>query len=228
MSILYYWAKVLKKLQGSAIRNSHFEKPSKANAGSVILNSSFGKYSYCGYNCKILNCDIGRFTSIADRVVIGNYHHPMEWVSTSPAFYKGRDSIPKNLAALTYNPTSSRTIIGNDVWIGEGVFIKDGITIGDGAVIGMGSVVTKDVPSYAEIAGNPARMIKMRFDEEIVQMLKEIRWWDFEDEELKGLACYFNSPDKVYMAVKVESSETEKYGTIYDLKQCREADHGDI
>lgn len=96
-------------------------------------------------------------------VSVGLAKHPMTWVSTSPAFYCGRGSIPKNLAVLDFCSDAPKTVIGHDVWIGKGVFIKGGVEIGNGAIIGMGSVVTKDVPPYTIVAGNPAREIRLRF-----------------------------------------------------------------
>lgn len=195
--IKYYWSKLIKKLPGSSIRNVVFEKPSKAEARCTIINSSFGRYSYCGYNCTIINCSVGRFTSIADKVTVGISHHPIEWSSTSPAFYFGKDSIPKHLAKMHYNSNSQITTIGNDVWISEGVFIKDGLKIGDGSVIAMGSVVTKDVPPYAIVAGNPARMIKMRFNQEMIEKFQEIKWWNFDVEKLRRLAEFFHDPNEL-------------------------------
>jgi len=75
--------------------------------------------------------------------------------------------------------------IGNDVYIGYHVIILSGVTIGDGAVIGAGSVVAGDVPPYAIVAGNPAHIVRYRFDEETITKLLEIRWWDWPDEKVK-------------------------------------------
>ena len=102
LNISYIWSKFIKRLPGASIKNSTFEVPSKAEPRSSIINSSFGRYSYCGYNCTIINAKIGRYCSIADHVSIGLEKHPIEWVSTSPAFYKGKDSIPKDLASLSW------------------------------------------------------------------------------------------------------------------------------
>ena len=182
----------MRKLPGVAIKNTEMEKPSKIEAGSTVIDSRIGRYSYCGYDCIILNAEIGRFSSISDDVVIGQARHPINWVSTSPAFYKGRDSIPKNLATLTFDSSPERTIIGNDVWIGARVMVKSGVRIGDGAVIGMGSIVTKDVPSYEIWAGNPAKKIKDRFPPEIKKQISVLQWWNLCDDELKLASTQFD------------------------------------
>ena len=88
-----------------------------------------------------------------------------------------------------------KTIIGNDVWIGERALIKGGIKIGDGAVIGMGSVVTKNVPPYAIVAECPARIIRKRFDEQLIEKLLKIKWWDFDEEIIQNYAKYIKSPE---------------------------------
>src|SRR6185312_1217704 len=93
MNILYILSKVLKKIRGSSIINSKIDKTSKVESGSHIVNTTFDRYSFCGYDCEIVNCDIGSFCSIANNVKIGGGMHPMQWVSMSPVFYEGRDSI---------------------------------------------------------------------------------------------------------------------------------------
>lgn len=204
MTLSYLWAKLWKKLPGSAIRASALEKPCKVNAQSTVIGTSMGRYSYCGYGCNLINCQIGRFCSIADRVSIGLAGHPMEWVSASPAFYHGRGSIPKDLAALDYDSFPQQTVIGNDVWIGQNVLVKPGVTIGDGAVIGMGSVVTKDVPPYGVVAGNPARLVRLRFAPELAERLERSKWWDLEPAALKRYAHLMSDPEAFLKALEAD------------------------
>lgn len=189
----YICAKVLKKMRLSAIRNSSIHPSSKIEAGSAVLDSVFDRHSFCGYDCSILSCDVGAFCSIANKVSVGGVAHPVSFVSTSPVFLSHKDSVKAKFASHDFLPIV-RTRIGNDVWIGEGAYIKAGVTIGHGAVVGMGSVVTKDVPPYAIVAGNPAKLIRMRFDESIVEALLEMAWWDVPDDELSRLAVYFDRP----------------------------------
>ena len=196
MNLKYLWSKFMKNLPLSAVTGCSFEKPSKLNAQSSAVNATMGRYSYCGYGTKLLNCKIGRFCSISDNVCIGLSSHPMEWVTTSPAFHFGRGSIPKDLAALSYDSDPPLTTVGNDVWIGQNVLIKPGITVGDGAVIGMGSVVTRDVPPYAVVAGNPARVIRMRFAPEIIERLIASAWWDLPPKLLKEYASLIPDPER--------------------------------
>jgi acetyltransferase-like isoleucine patch superfamily enzyme len=191
---MYLLFKILKKLRGSAIQNSVIDKSSKIESGSIVVNSQFSKHSFCGYDCSILNCHVGSFCSIANRVIIGGVSHPMEFVSTSPVFLSHKDSIKAKFADHIYLP-ALRTAIGNDVWIGEGAYIKAGINVGHGAVIGMGSIVTHDVPPYAIVAGNPARLIRHRFSDEIIQGLLASKWWDWPDARLHSLGPYINDPE---------------------------------
>lgn len=185
MKIKYLWNKLIKKLPGSAIASSVIPKQSKVEARSTVINTDMGIYSYVGYNCTVLNCSVGNFCSIADGVLIGLGNHPINWVSTSPAFYYGRDSIPKDLASKEFKHEEKRTIIGNDVWIGARATIKEGVTIGDGAIIGMGSIVTKDIPAYAIAVGNPAKPIGYRFEKDIRDRLLSSKWWELPLDVLK-------------------------------------------
>lgn len=119
----------------------------------------------------------------------------MNWVGMSPVFYEGRDSVKAKFSTHKRDDIK-RTIIGHDVWIGHSVIIKQGVTVGTGAVIGMGSIVTKDVAPYAIVAGSPAKEIRKRFNNEIIQKLLESKWWEFSDEKLHKYAAYFKEPEK--------------------------------
>ena len=161
MSIKYLISKFLKKIQIPAIKNSSIDKKSKVCSGSHIVNSSIGKYSYVGNYSTVIDCKIGSYCSIADNCIIGGASHPLNWVSSSPVFYSGKNVLRKNFSEKSYKEFAE-TIIGNDVWIGSCCLIKGGVTVGDGAVIGMGSVVTHDVPAGEVWAGNLARCLKKK------------------------------------------------------------------
>lgn len=200
-TIIYLWAKIIKKIRGSAIRNSQIHLSSKIESGSNITNTKMDKHSFCGYNCEISNTEIGSFCSIANGVVIGGGMHPIKWVSTSPVFYEGRDSV-KAKFSIHKRKLVETTYIGHDVWIGQNVLIKQGVNIGTGAVIGMGSVVTKDILPYSIVAGVPAKEIKKRFDKNVIEDLMESKWWEMEDNVLSKFAEHFKDPKKFIRIMK--------------------------
>ena len=191
----YLLARLQKKLLLRAVADSEVDASAAIEAGSQIVNSKIGKHSFCGYNCVISNTEIGKFCSIADEVYIGGSNHPMEYVSTSPVFLSHRDSVKMKYAKFDHLDLP-RTRIGHDVWIGHGVHIRAGVDIGTGAVIGMGAVVARDVAPYSIVVGNPAREIRKRFREEIVEQLLNSAWWDYSDQELMKAAVHFNDPSK--------------------------------
>ena len=193
--IKYIWSKIFKKIRSSAIRNSTIHRTSKVESGSSFINSEMGKHSFCGYDCDISNATIGSFCSIANGVVIGGGMHPINWVGTSPVFYEGKDSVKAKFSKHKREKIKNTTI-GHDVWIGQNVIIKQGIKIGTGSIIGMGSIVTKDIPPYSIYAGNPAKLIRERFDKETIDKLLKIEWWKFEDKKLMNYAQYFTNPDE--------------------------------
>src|ERR1700720_362788 len=137
---------------------------------------------------------IGRYTSIGEDVQIGRQDHPTDWMSTSPFQYLDTklfdigsqfDGGPEfqtyksHLVGKVPGTRLKYTNIGNDVWIGHGAFVRAGVTIGDGAIVAAGSVVVKDVPDYAIVGGNPARVIRLRLPEEIARQLSELEWWKY-------------------------------------------------
>lgn len=202
--IKFLIAKALKKSRFSAVRQSEVHPTSKIESGSSFIGSVMGRHSFCGYDCDIFRASIGGFTSIANGVVVGGARHPMEWVGMSPVFYAGRDSVRAKFSEYKLE-TLPETVIGNDVWIGSSAIILAGVKIGDGAVVGAGAVVTKDVPSYAVVAGNPARLIRYRFDSSVVDELEKIRWWDFSDEKLRRFSVYIKNPEEFIAAVQRKS-----------------------
>ena len=130
---------------------------------------------------------IGKFCQIAAGVdfIMNGANHQMNAVSTYPFYImEGWDEEVPPLEEL---PIKGDTVIGNDVWIGQNAVILPGVKIGDGAIIGLNSVVTKDVPPYTIVAGNPAREIRKRFDDELIELMLEFRWWDKTPAEINEL-----------------------------------------
>lgn len=127
---------------------------------------------------------IGKYCSIASGVIIlSGGEHRVDWVTTYPfsVFW------PEIAGHILGHPKSKGdVIIGNDVWIGMDAFILSGLTIGDGAVIGAKSVVTKSVPPYAIVGGNPAKIIRYRFNPETIDKLISLAWWDWPDDKIKS------------------------------------------
>ena len=122
---------------------------------------------------------IGKFCSIAKGIefVMNGANHVMKGISTYPFNIIGGDW-SKNIPNLTDLPLKGDTVVGNDVWFGQNVTVMPGIKIGDGAIIGANSVVTKDVPAYAIVGGNPIKIIRYRYDDETIALLEKLAWWN--------------------------------------------------
>ena len=169
---------------------SYFEGNNRVGKMSFV-NGRFGKYTYVGDNVTLFDANIGRFTSISSNVHLVNGRHPIKspYVSTSPVFFAKQtpfgvsfvqESIFEEYSFLDKDK-SIQVIIGNDCWIGYGVSIVGGIRISDGAVVLANATVTKDVPPYAIVGGVPAKVIGYRYDDEIIEKLLSLRWWDKDD-----------------------------------------------
>jgi len=112
----------------------------------------------------------------------GNQGHRSDWISSFPFFWM--PEVDAFAAAENGYIPSGDTVIGNDVWIGSEAIIMPGVRIGDGAVIGTRALVTRDVEPYAIVGGNPAKVIRKRFDDAEIAALLEMRWWDWGDRDL--------------------------------------------
>ena len=199
-NIQYILNKIQKKMRLSAIKESNVHPTSKIESGSIFYHSFMDKYSFCGYDCEISFSDVGAYCSISSNVIIGATQHPIDWTSTSPVFFNNRDSIRKKFSRYE-RESPIHTYLGNDVWVGNGCFLKAGITVGTGAIIGMGSVVTKDVPPYAIVAGNPAKLVRMRFEKHVIALLLESEWWMLSDDKLSDLSRHIKDPEKFVNAI---------------------------
>lgn len=187
--------KLLRKLRLKGVHSSEVHSTSKLESGTMFYYSKLDRHSFCGYDCDIAHAHIGSFVSIANNVVLGGGRHPMEWVGMSPVFYEGRDSVKAKFSTHHREP-SLRVNIGSDVWIGRSAIVLPGVEVGVGAVVGAGAVVTKSVPPYAIVAGNPARLIRYRFDEPTIKRLLASCWWEYGDDNLYRLGPYFNDVNK--------------------------------
>lgn len=160
-----------------------------------ISESKVGNYTYISQGASIKKTIIGKFCSIGPNLLCGWGIHPADKLTTSPMFYS---TLKQNGITLSENDkvNEERFItIGNDVFIGMNVTILDGVSIGDGAIIGAGAVVSKDIPPYAIAVGNPIRIIRYRFEDEQIQELLKIEWWNFKLDDLKSVEIYFSDID---------------------------------
>lgn len=157
---------------------------------------SMGAFSYSRSNLPI-NTIVGRYSSIADGVRRMGVNHPTNKFTTSFITYE-KNSIALNeyhnnnnfdIGTIDISTVNGKPIIiGNDVWIGQNVLISaKGISIGDGAIIAANTVLTKDVPPYAVVGGNPGKIIKFRFSPDIIEQLLELRWWQYDFSQFEGI-----------------------------------------
>ena len=147
----------------------------------VLRDVTAGDFTYFERHSEGIYADIGRFCSIAANVRINALEHPMERLTTHKISYRPNEFFRYQGIdnAFRARRQAKRASIGHDVWIGHGAVIMPAVTIGHGAVIGANAVVTKDVAPYMIVAGNPARLIRPRFQEEIVNRLLQLAWWDW-------------------------------------------------
>ncbi len=141
---------------------------------------------------------IGSFCSIgsgAAFIMAGNQGHRNDWISTFPFFWMS--DVPAFAGADNGYEPAGDTVIGNDVWIGSEAIIMPGVKIGDGAVIGTRALVTRDVEPYAIVGGNPAKVIRKRFDDPQIALLLELTWWEWSDAQLSRAMPILTAGDTV-------------------------------
>lgn len=170
------------------------------------LDGEIGYGSYIGEDC-VIEGKIGKYCSIGHKVSVLTGAHPVkDFVSTSPCFFStakqnGLTYVKQQkFKEKVYADEENRygVIIGNDVWIGYGATILGGVKIGDGAVIGANAYVNQDVEPYAIVAGQPAKTIRKRFEDEEIKWLMELRWWDKPENWIRENAELFENIHSLY------------------------------
>jgi len=166
----------------------------------VIGRHTYGSPTVSNYRGSERNVVIGSFCSIAPGVhIITGGVHPAEWVSTYPFRVQWKlegayeDGMPRSRGDV---------IIGSDVWLGTDVMILSGVKIGHGSIIAARSVVTRDVPPYTIVAGTPAKVVRPRFEPDVIAALLSIAWWDWDDARIREAVPLLSS-DRVEDFVKI-------------------------
>ncbi|SHE42894.1 Acetyltransferase (isoleucine patch superfamily) [Litoreibacter ascidiaceicola] len=202
--------------------NLAFETPSQLNNGPAFYYNDLqiGAYSYLRTGTVRHVRRIGRYCSIAPNVTLGESEHMTNWLSSSTAFHRAdqfsfyppeKEAAAARVLPMDAAPHDAATgdvDIGHDVWIGTNVTVRRGVTIGTGAVIGGGAFVVKDVPPYAIVAGVPAKILRYRFPDKVIEAMHLVRWWEFDANDLAELP--FNQP----LITLLKIAEQEAAGTI--------------
>ncbi len=169
----------------SRVSHSYLKGYNRVDRNTLIYHSNLELFTYVGSNSVIMHSKIGKMSSISWGVTIGPANHDYKKITSHDFLYNDFYGIKPNDEPAAYNRFEKKTLIGNDVWIGANSTILNGILIGDGAVIGANTIVTKDVPPYAIIVGNPGKVVKFRFEKKIIETLLELKWWDFPKEVIQ-------------------------------------------
>lgn len=185
---------------GSNTNGSSFEGRNAVGKHSAVLNSYLGYASYVASGSFLRATKVGRYCCIGKNVRIVDVTHPSrDYVSIHPLFFAGNTVVGKSYVGrqkfeehirLMDDPDYS-VRIGSDVWIGDGAMILGGHVIGDGAIIAAGSVVTKDVEPYTIVGGVPAKPIRKRFSEDQIDFLRNLKWWEKDEQWIRKNAELF-------------------------------------
>ncbi|MDO6765132.1 DapH/DapD/GlmU-related protein [Agarivorans sp. 1_MG-2023] len=177
----------------------------------LLDNVMFGDYSYAQNDVDLALCDIGKFVSIASSVRINPSNHPwwrasLHHFSYRPQKYGMANSVDDEVFSWR---ADNKVSIGHDVWIGHGAIIMPGVNIGNGAIVGSGSVVTKDVPAWHIVVGNPAKVLRSRFEQaDIGERLDKLAWWNWSHEQLAQALPLFQQDCLAFLEHYEQQAET--------------------
>jgi len=167
------------------VENSILGTYARVKDYAELRESTLDDYSYISQHSLVNKTIIKKFCSIGPGCYIGLWEHDSDVSTHSFYLYEHSGHFVKGYTS--YAKDSIETYIGNDVWVGANTVILKGVTIGNGAIIGAGSVLTKDIPPYAIAAGNPAKIIKYRYEPSEIAWLEQLKWWDFSRDEIQNI-----------------------------------------
>lgn len=195
---------------GSKVDNCNLSNFSRSGKYNHLYFVNLGRHTYTGQDTVIMHTEIGNFTSISWGVTIGASEHDFNRITSHTFLYNPYDKL--NGGKMYYDKFEKECKIGNDVWIGANSTVLRGVTLGDGVVVGANSIVTKSIPPYAVVAGNPARIIKYRFDEEIIRRFLKIKWWTLDDDTIKLNCDLFSQHPNTEVLDRLEKIVQQKRG----------------
>ena len=178
----------------ASVRATTFGRWCEVGARTKVAESSFGDYSYVVNDSDIIYATIGKFCSIAAHTRLNPGNHPLDRVMLSHVGYRSSayGLGPDDPGFFNWRRSSPVTL-GHDVWIGHGAVVLPGVTVGTGAAVGAGAIVTKDVPEFAVVAGNPGRVLRKRFSDAVIADLLRIAWWDWPHERIGAAMADFRT-----------------------------------
>lgn len=172
----------------SRVRMSSLGKYVRIDRQNLVQDSQMGDYTYTGPFDMIFSAVIGKFCSISYGVTIPPPEHNYHRLSLHPFIHLPNYGIFNDGEVIPSDMQNKPLRIGNDVWIGCNSTILRGVTIGDGAIIAANALVNRDVPPYAIVGGVPAKIIKYRFNPEVIDKLLELKWWNWSIDKIKKQA----------------------------------------
>jgi virginiamycin A acetyltransferase len=180
---------MIKRMIKRMIRRFDFYKRGIFVATGTYIgpNVNIGDGTRINHVSHIGDCDIGSYCAIGGRLIVRSTDHYTCYLNMQDCFQKKIGS-----KVSVAGRSKGKVVIGHAVWIGDSVIILPGVTVGNGAVIGAGSVVTKSIPAYAVAVGNPAKVIKYRFDKQKIDVIEKIDWWCWDSAKIKANKFIFD------------------------------------
>jgi hypothetical protein len=189
------------------VKDSSLGAYTEVGARTILLEVAMGDYSYVVNDSQITYSTIGKFCSIAAMTRINPGNHPMQRATQAHFTYRSSAYFPGEADEAEFFEwrRQHHVHIGHDVWIGHGAIVLPGRNVGTGAVIAAGAIVTKDVPAYTIVGGNPARIIRRRFTENVAERLANLAWWNWDRGQLREALPDFRKLDIESFVAKYEA-----------------------